>query len=137
STGSSRKGTGGPLPRSSARRSTRSFSPRAPRCRSTTWSPWQPGRDPRLIHSGVCELCACSRASPDPTLRVMSSHVRNETMGALAQGPADAETRRLFETIDAMDAAALAARFTPDGSFRFGNAEPAVGREAIQEAVGG
>jgi len=67
----------------------------------------------------------------------MASQARNQTTGGLAQDPPDAETRRLFETIDAMDAAALAARFTPDGSFRFGNAEPAVGREAIQEAVGG
>jgi hypothetical protein len=50
---------------------------------------------------------------------------------------ADAETRRLFETIDAMDAAALAAYFTPDGSFRFGNAEPVVGREGIEQAVAG
>jgi hypothetical protein len=51
--------------------------------------------------------------------------------------PPDAATRRLFETIDAMDAAGLAAYFTHDGSFRFGNAEPAVGREAVEQAAGG
>lgn len=49
----------------------------------------------------------------------------------------DAGTRRLFETIDAMDADGFAAAFTPDGSFRFGNAEPVVGREAVRDAVAG
>jgi hypothetical protein len=51
--------------------------------------------------------------------------------------PVDTETQRLFETIDRMDAAGLAAHFTPDGSFRFGNAEAAVGREAFEKAVAG
>jgi hypothetical protein len=51
--------------------------------------------------------------------------------------PADAQTQRLFETIDKMDAAGFAAYFTPDGSFRFGNAEPAVGREAVEKAAEG
>src|SRR2546423_4289311 len=67
----------------------------------------------------------------------MSSQARHNAAGDLADDPGDAQTRRLFETIDAMDAAALAARFAPDGSFRFGNTEPAVGREAIEAAVTG
>jgi ketosteroid isomerase-like protein len=49
----------------------------------------------------------------------------------------DSEIRRLFETIDAMDADGFAAAFTPDGSFRFGNAEAVVGREAIRDSVAG
>jgi hypothetical protein len=63
----------------------------------------------------------------------MSSGERRETTLA----PAGGETRRVFEIVDAMDAAGLAALFTPDGSFRFGNAEPVVGRDAIERAVGG
>jgi SnoaL-like domain len=49
----------------------------------------------------------------------------------------DARTRRLFETIDAMDAEGFAAAFTPEGSFRFGNAGPVTGREAVRDAVAG
>lgn len=49
----------------------------------------------------------------------------------------DPMTRHLFETIDAMDAGGFAAAFTSDGSFRFGNAEAVVGREAIRDAVAG
>jgi uncharacterized protein (TIGR02246 family) len=51
--------------------------------------------------------------------------------------PADAQTQRVFETVDKMDAAGFAAYFTPDGSFRFGNAEPAIGRDAIEQAATG
>jgi hypothetical protein len=36
-----------------------------------------------------------------------------------------------------MDAEAFASLFTADGSFRFGNAEPEVGRERVQRAVAG
>lgn len=43
----------------------------------------------------------------------------------------------LFQTIDSMDAAAFAEAFTEDGTFRFGNADPAAGREQVQQAVEG
>lgn len=49
----------------------------------------------------------------------------------------DTETRRLFEMIDAMDAEGFAATFAADGSFRFGNADPVAGREAVRDAVAG
>lgn len=45
--------------------------------------------------------------------------------------------RQLFATIDAGDGAAFARYLTPDASFRFGNAPPAVGRAAIESAVNG
>ena len=48
-----------------------------------------------------------------------------------------APLRDLFATIDAGDAAAFARFLTPDGSFRFGNAPPAVGRAAIEATVAG
>ena len=43
----------------------------------------------------------------------------------------------LFATIDSGDGVAFARYLTPDGSFRFGNAPPAVGRAAIESAVTG
>jgi len=44
--------------------------------------------------------------------------------------------RRLYaEGVDRKDAAVFAAVFAPDGSLRFGNAPPIVGRPAIQEAI--
>jgi len=43
----------------------------------------------------------------------------------------------LFEAVDALDATAFAERFTTDGSFRFGNAPPVVGRREIAESVAG
>ena len=36
-----------------------------------------------------------------------------------------------------MDAEGFAAAFAPDGSFRFGNAEPVAGREGVRDAVAG
>lgn len=59
----------------------------------------------------------------------------------MSAAPADAEIpprlRQLFATIDAGDAVAFARFLTPEGSFRFGNAPPAVGRAAIEAAVAG
>ena len=43
----------------------------------------------------------------------------------------------LFEAIDGQDAEGFAEYLTEDGSFRFGNAPPAVGRENIRDAVAG
>jgi ketosteroid isomerase-like protein len=43
----------------------------------------------------------------------------------------------LFDAIDGMDAATLAKAFTEDGTFRFGNGEPTVGRQALEQAVAG
>jgi ketosteroid isomerase-like protein len=42
-----------------------------------------------------------------------------------------------FGAIDSMDAPTLAKAFAEDGSFRFGNADPAVGREAVEQAISG
>jgi uncharacterized protein (TIGR02246 family) len=41
----------------------------------------------------------------------------------------------LFKTIDAKDAAGFAAVLTEDAVFRFGNGEPARGRDEVREAV--
>jgi len=49
----------------------------------------------------------------------------------------EAWVSRFFQTIDAMDAAGFAQFFTPDGSFRMGNAPAFVGREAIETFVEG
>jgi ketosteroid isomerase-like protein len=47
----------------------------------------------------------------------------------------EANIRAMFASaVDRMDPDELAGRFTEDGSFRFGNAEPVVGRRAIREA---
>jgi ketosteroid isomerase-like protein len=52
----------------------------------------------------------------------------NETAAWVAQ---------LFTTVDAMQPEAAAAYFTDDAVFRFGNAPPAHGREAIRQALTG
>jgi hypothetical protein len=43
----------------------------------------------------------------------------------------------LFGAVDALDAAAFAQKFAEQGSFRFGNALPVVGRREIEESVAG
>jgi quercetin dioxygenase-like cupin family protein len=42
-----------------------------------------------------------------------------------------------FRTIDSMDAARLAEAFTEDGTFRFGNSDPAVGRQQVAQSLSG
>ena len=49
----------------------------------------------------------------------------------------EAAVRRIMGTVDEMDSGGFTANFTGDGSFRYGNAEPVVGRQAIGEAVEG
>ena len=44
---------------------------------------------------------------------------------------------QLFAAVDAMQPEALAAYFTDDAVFRFGNAPPSHGREEIQQALAG
>jgi ketosteroid isomerase-like protein len=46
------------------------------------------------------------------------------------------DTDRLFAAIDARDAQAFAAFLAEDAEFRFGNAPPVCGREAIEAYVG-
>jgi ketosteroid isomerase-like protein len=41
----------------------------------------------------------------------------------------------LFRAIDRMDAATFANAFTEDGTFRFANNEPSVGRQQIEQSV--
>jgi ketosteroid isomerase-like protein len=41
----------------------------------------------------------------------------------------------LFRAIDNMDAATFANAFTEDGTFRFGNSEPVVGRRQVEQSV--
>jgi ketosteroid isomerase-like protein len=43
----------------------------------------------------------------------------------------------IFADIDAMDADKFVAHLTPDVRFRFANADPALGRAAVKEAVEG
>lgn len=43
----------------------------------------------------------------------------------------------LFRAIDSMDAPTVARAFAEDGRFRFGNNEPVVGREHVEESVSG
>jgi ketosteroid isomerase-like protein len=43
----------------------------------------------------------------------------------------------LFRAVDAMDASTFAKAFAEDGTFRFGNSEPVVGREQVEENVSG
>ena len=43
----------------------------------------------------------------------------------------------LFSTIDDMDTAGFADVFAEDATFRFGNSDPAVGRQEIKQAVAG
>jgi SnoaL-like protein len=47
----------------------------------------------------------------------------------------DPWTLELFDQIECMDAPAVARRFSADGRFRFGNNEPAVGREEIEQSI--
>jgi ketosteroid isomerase-like protein len=42
-----------------------------------------------------------------------------------------------FRAVDAMDASTCAKAFADDGSFRFGNSDPVVGREAIEQSMAG
>ena len=43
----------------------------------------------------------------------------------------------LFATIDRMDAAGFAKVFAEDATFRFGNSEPVLGRQDLEQAVAG
>ena len=43
----------------------------------------------------------------------------------------------LFAVIDTMDVPTIAKAFAEDGTFRFGNSEPAVGREQFEQSVSG
>jgi SnoaL-like domain len=43
----------------------------------------------------------------------------------------------LFRAIDNMDAGTFANAFTEDGTFRFGNSEPVVGRLQVEQSVSG
>ena len=43
----------------------------------------------------------------------------------------------LFATIDRMDAAGFAKAFAEDATFRFGNSNPAMGRQDLEQAVAG
>jgi ketosteroid isomerase-like protein len=43
----------------------------------------------------------------------------------------------LFATIDRMDSTGFAKAFAEDATFRFGNLEPAVGRQELEQAVAG
>jgi ketosteroid isomerase-like protein len=47
----------------------------------------------------------------------------------------DQRVTDLFRAIDNMDAGTFANAFTEDGSFRFGNSEPVVGRLQVQQGV--
>lgn len=43
----------------------------------------------------------------------------------------------LFRAIDSMDAPMVAQAFAETGTFRFGNSEPAVGREQVEQSASG
>jgi ketosteroid isomerase-like protein len=47
------------------------------------------------------------------------------------------DVARVFADIDAFDPDKFVAHLTPDARFRFANADPAIGREAVKEAVAG
>jgi ketosteroid isomerase-like protein len=47
------------------------------------------------------------------------------------------DVARVFADIDAFDPGKFVAHLTPDVRFRFANADPATGREAVKEAVAG
>ncbi len=47
------------------------------------------------------------------------------------------DVAKVFADIDALDPDKFVAHLTPDVRFRFGNADPAIGREAVKEAVAG
>jgi ketosteroid isomerase-like protein len=51
--------------------------------------------------------------------------------------PGSPAWQQLFAAIDGRDASAFAAFLAPDGEFRFGNAPPVVGRDAVRDAVAG
>jgi quercetin dioxygenase-like cupin family protein len=50
---------------------------------------------------------------------------------------ADRFVTDLFQAVDSLDAKAFTAAFAEGGSFRFGNAAPAIGRQQIEEHVAG
>jgi ketosteroid isomerase-like protein len=45
------------------------------------------------------------------------------------------DVARIFADIDAFDPDKFVAHLTPDATFRFANADPAVGRDAVREGV--
>jgi len=47
------------------------------------------------------------------------------------------DVAQVFADIDALDADKFVAHLTPDVAFRFGNADPVIGRAAVKEAVVG
>jgi ketosteroid isomerase-like protein len=47
------------------------------------------------------------------------------------------DVAKVFADIDAFDPDKFVAHLTPDARFRFANADPALGREAIRDAVAG
>jgi hypothetical protein len=47
------------------------------------------------------------------------------------------DVAKAFADIDAFDPDKFVAHLTPDARFRFGNADPVTGREAVREAVAG
>jgi ketosteroid isomerase-like protein len=47
------------------------------------------------------------------------------------------DARAIFATIDRLDADGFVGALTPDVRFRFGNAEPVVGTDAVRDAVTG
>jgi hypothetical protein len=48
-----------------------------------------------------------------------------------------ADVAQIFADIDSLDPGKFVAHLTPEVRFRFGNADPVTGREAVAEAVGG
>ena len=49
----------------------------------------------------------------------------------------DQSVFNVFRAIDSMDAPAFAKAFAEDGTFRFGNSEPAVGRAQVEQSASG
>lgn len=47
------------------------------------------------------------------------------------------DVAQIFASIDSFDPDRFVAHLTPDVRFRFGNADPAIGREAVRAAVAG
>jgi ketosteroid isomerase-like protein len=50
--------------------------------------------------------------------------------------PTTAFVRELLDAVDSRDASRFAAHLAPNAVFRFGNAPPVEGREAVRQAVG-
>ena len=50
---------------------------------------------------------------------------------------ADRRVLDLFRIVDSMNAAGFANAFTEDGTFRFGNSQPSVGRQQTEHSVSG